>query len=191
MFRFDWNAFDKSGKKSKYIQILRLVTVFENHRKSLIQHCEGSELRLHFEWTKIYQNMPKMVHFGKSLKTWSLLSNSVTIQVSFNRTKNGGKTPKFKSLNETFWVIFKQCGLVLMKNETFWDFFYYLSTVVFGLKIDHAGRRPERNVINLGLHTECKFLVQYLDNIVQHKHCRLLYKTVNYDCKQLWQHFPC
>ena len=29
------------------------VTVFENHRKSLIQHCERSELRLHFEWTKV------------------------------------------------------------------------------------------------------------------------------------------
>ena len=27
-------------------------TVFESHRKSLIQHCERSELRLHFEWTK-------------------------------------------------------------------------------------------------------------------------------------------
>ena len=30
-----------------------LCTVFENHRKSRIQHCERSELRLHFEWTKI------------------------------------------------------------------------------------------------------------------------------------------
>ena len=30
-------------------------TVFENHRKSLIQHCERSELRLHFEWTLIGQ----------------------------------------------------------------------------------------------------------------------------------------
>ena len=28
-------------------------TVFENHRKSLIQHCERSVLRLHFEWTKV------------------------------------------------------------------------------------------------------------------------------------------
>ena len=28
-------------------------TVFENHRKSLIQHFERSELRLHFEWTKV------------------------------------------------------------------------------------------------------------------------------------------
>ena len=29
-------------------------TVFENHRKSLIQHCERSELLLHFEWTKVH-----------------------------------------------------------------------------------------------------------------------------------------
>ena len=28
-------------------------TVFENRRKSRNQHCERSELRLHFEWTKI------------------------------------------------------------------------------------------------------------------------------------------
>ena len=31
-------------------------TVFENHRKSLIQHCERSELFLHFEWTKVNKN---------------------------------------------------------------------------------------------------------------------------------------
>ena len=30
-----------------------LGTVFENHRKSHILHCERSELRLHFEWTKV------------------------------------------------------------------------------------------------------------------------------------------
>ena len=28
-------------------------TVFENQRKSRIQHCERSEVRLHFEWTKV------------------------------------------------------------------------------------------------------------------------------------------
>ena len=28
--------------------------VFENHRKSLIQHCELLELRLHFEWTNVH-----------------------------------------------------------------------------------------------------------------------------------------
>ena len=32
---------------------LHIRTVFENQRKSLIQHCERSELRLHFEWTKV------------------------------------------------------------------------------------------------------------------------------------------
>ena len=28
-------------------------TVFKNHIKSLIQYCERSELRSHFEWTKV------------------------------------------------------------------------------------------------------------------------------------------
>ena len=42
-----------------------------------------------------------MVHFGEFLKTWSLRSNSVTRQVSFNRTKIGGKC---QNSNTTFWV---------------------------------------------------------------------------------------
>ena len=36
-----------------WIYYYHFYTVFENHRKSLIQHCERSELRLHFEWTKV------------------------------------------------------------------------------------------------------------------------------------------
>ena len=32
-------------------QVINLCKVFENHRKSLIQYCERSELRLNFEWT--------------------------------------------------------------------------------------------------------------------------------------------
>ena len=33
------------------------LTVFKNHRKkNLIQHCERSELRLHFEWIKKAKN---------------------------------------------------------------------------------------------------------------------------------------
>ena len=32
------------------------TTVFENHRKSRIQHCEQ---RLHFEWTKVHQKCQK------------------------------------------------------------------------------------------------------------------------------------
>ena len=50
-----------------------------------------------------------MVHFGEFLKKWSLRSNSVTRQVSFNRTKIGEKCQKSKNSNATFWVIFKQC----------------------------------------------------------------------------------
>ena len=42
--------------------------MFENHRKSLIQHCERSELRLHFELTKVNQKCQIwsiLVSFGK------------------------------------------------------------------------------------------------------------------------------
>ena len=31
-------------------------TVFENHRKSRIQHCERSELCLNFQWIKVHYN---------------------------------------------------------------------------------------------------------------------------------------
>ena len=40
-------------------------TVFENHPKSRIQHCERSELRLHFEWTKVHLKCQK----------WSILAS--------------------------------------------------------------------------------------------------------------------
>ena len=65
-------------------------TVFENDRECLIQHCERSELRLLFEWTNA------MVHFGEILKTWSLRSNSVTRQVSFNWNKISWKCQNCK-----------------------------------------------------------------------------------------------
>ena len=39
-------------------------TVFENRLKSLIQHCERSELRLHFEWTKVTQKCQKWSIFA-------------------------------------------------------------------------------------------------------------------------------
>ena len=44
----DFCDFEKVKRKKEH-----LFTVFENHRKSSIQHCERSELRLHFEWTKV------------------------------------------------------------------------------------------------------------------------------------------
>ena len=39
------------------------LTVFENQPKSRIQHCERSELRLHFEWTKIHQKWSNLTSF--------------------------------------------------------------------------------------------------------------------------------
>ena len=44
---------------SKGNEALDPFTVFENRQKNRIQHCERSELRLHFEWTKINQKCQK------------------------------------------------------------------------------------------------------------------------------------
>ena len=43
----------KMSQCLKWSDILESSTVFENHIKSLIQHCERSELHLHFKWTKV------------------------------------------------------------------------------------------------------------------------------------------
>ena len=43
----------RKKEKCTLIQKDSELTVFENYRKSLIRHCERSELRLHLEWTKV------------------------------------------------------------------------------------------------------------------------------------------
>ena len=68
-------------------------TVFENHRKSLIQHSAVTIWEDNSSW-----KMPKMFHFGEFLKAWSLRSNSVTKQVNFNRTKISGKCQNVKTI---------------------------------------------------------------------------------------------
>ena len=55
----------KADYFSKKVPTFIIYTVFENHRKSLIQHCERSELRLHFEWTKVNWKCQK----------WSILAS--------------------------------------------------------------------------------------------------------------------
>ena len=77
-------------------------TVFENHRKSLFQYCEWSELRLHFEWRKDHLKNAKNAQFREFLKTWRLRSNSATRQVNFNRTKIGGKCQNRKMQMRNF-----------------------------------------------------------------------------------------
>ena len=51
----DYAGFPPFAKKylKLYLPYLVYSTVFENHIKSLMQHCERSELRLHFKWTKV------------------------------------------------------------------------------------------------------------------------------------------
>ena len=60
----------RDSKKSAPFRRLIKATVVENHRKSRIQYCEQSELRLHFEWTKVNQKCQKMdkqcYHTGQS-----------------------------------------------------------------------------------------------------------------------------
>ena len=65
------NWIEKSAKlwMRSFIKISQGVlkndsTVFENHRKSRIQHCERSELCLYFWVDKNALKMPKIVNFG-------------------------------------------------------------------------------------------------------------------------------
>ena len=72
-------------------------TVFENRSKSRIQHCERSELRLHFEWTKVNQKCQKM----------KLRSNRVTRLLIGQISVKNAKIEKFKcdilSHFQTLW----------------------------------------------------------------------------------------
>ena len=61
-----------------------IITRYLKKQKSLIQHYERSDLRFHFEWTKVYQKCQKC-----SILAWDLRSISATRQV--NRTKIVGK----------------------------------------------------------------------------------------------------
>ena len=52
-FRFPADVFHMTLIRIIWLFFFGTFTVFENHRKSLIQYRERSELRLHFEWTKV------------------------------------------------------------------------------------------------------------------------------------------
>ena len=73
--------------------------------KSLIQHCERSELHLH------QFKMPKIVQFGEFFKPWSLRLNSVTRQVNFNWKK--------------WWKILKMSHLKFVKFGIFYQFLFF------------------------------------------------------------------
>ena len=88
-------------------------TVFENHRQSLIQHCERSELRLH------------LINKAKNCPIWWVFENlklavKQCYQVSFYKTK---LCEKCQNSNATFWVIFKQCAQLKFLWGIFTRFF--------------------------------------------------------------------
>ena len=83
--------------------------MFENRLKSLILHCERSELRLHFEWTKVHQNCPKYsIWRFKKIK----LEVKQCYQTGHFYTTKMVKNAKIEKKIATFWVIFKHCALV-------------------------------------------------------------------------------
>ena len=68
---FDGHQLDEDRALRKLfpqlIRTLKNTTVFENHRKSLIQHCERSELSLHYKKSKHLSKTPKTFQFGEVL----------------------------------------------------------------------------------------------------------------------------
>ena len=70
-----WISKKWKNKRGSRLFVYLICTVFENHRKSLIHHCELSELRLHFEWTKV----------DSKCQNWSILA-------SFWKTEACGQT---------------------------------------------------------------------------------------------------
>ena len=61
--------------------------------------------------------MPNIVYYGEFLKTWSWRSNSVTRQVSFNRTKIGGKCQNSKIRIRHFEYFLNTVSLVKVNNH--------------------------------------------------------------------------
>ena len=65
-----------------------------------------------------------MVHFGEFLKTWRLRSNSVTRQVSFNRTKIVGKCQNKWILMTKFQILTHKPKIdkwIFGQNIDFWN----------------------------------------------------------------------
>ena len=77
------------------IKLSNIDTVFENHRKSRIQHCERSELRLHFEWTKVNQKCQKQL-IWRVFENLKLAVKQCYQTGHFNRTNIGRKCQNWK-----------------------------------------------------------------------------------------------
>ena len=96
-------------------------TVIENHRKSLLQHCERSELRLHFEWTKIYKKM--MNFLTKTHDVWKSQKKShfyIVSEASYVYILSGQKFIKNAqkwSILAIFWKP-EACGQTVLSDRS-------------------------------------------------------------------------
>ena len=90
--------------------------------KVSFQHCERSELRLHFEWTKVHQNCLKCSIWQFKKLNWR--SNSVTRQVTFKRTKNGEKCQLSKIQMRHFQSFSNNVYLTLFSFFTQFQIFF-------------------------------------------------------------------
>ena len=88
-----------------------------NNRESLIQHCERSELCLHFELSG-----QKFIEKAKNVELLNLLVKQRYHICSFKLDKNCWKMPKFKC---NILSIFKHCGT----RETFSYQFLMVSNI--------------------------------------------------------------
>ena len=91
IFALCWGSFEDNKHHTRCLKIT------EKKSHSTLRAKRAS---FTFWVDKSWLKMPKMVHFGEFLKTWSLRSNSVTRPISFNRPKNWWKMPKFENSNE-------------------------------------------------------------------------------------------
>ena len=75
--------------------------LFEHQRKSLIQHCERRELRLHFEWTKVNQkcqNSQLLASFWKLEACGQTVLPDMSVLIGQKMVENA-KVEKFKWYN--------------------------------------------------------------------------------------------
>jgi len=108
-----------------------IFTLFKNHRKSLIQHCERSELCLHFEWKKVKWKCQKLSFLANFWKSESCGQTVLPDRLRLIEQKCW-KIPKVKKSNATLWVIFKQCEYRSLEWQTgFGLSIYFLIHEVF------------------------------------------------------------
>ena len=100
--------------------------------------------------------MPKNVHFGEFLQTWSLRSNSVTRQVSFNRTKIG-ENAKIEKL---------KCN-ILCDFQTLWSWFEFQGSIICNFCLGYTYEEYQREE-------------QYKENLLKRNHPDEVHDVISY-----------